>query len=356
MGEKSFFAEIHRELDAKMVPAGKYDLPLSYPGGTLAEHRHSCTGASIFDRSGVRRFQLAGKGTAGVLDGIFLRPVADMEIGKVRNNALLYENGTVAAVFTLCRMQEDDFMLMLWENVPEKAVKHLQKLSGTSTVINELSGAMAGLTLIGPECGNVLRGAGADKLPENGSWMMNCLRDEDGDELRCIVIHSDRFGQESYDICCNASYALEVYGAVYRIPPLAPAGNMAWESLRIERMVPAFGSEIGESVFPQECGLEKWVDLSRKFCGSDVLQKTADFLHTVAVTLERLPALPGSPVMTEDGDVAGVVTCGAFCPVAGTAQVMCRIRSDVQINAGMTLVCQVSGKNVAGKVAGFAEL
>ena len=36
---------VHRELGAKMVPFGGWDMPLSYPEGTLAEHRACRHGA-----------------------------------------------------------------------------------------------------------------------------------------------------------------------------------------------------------------------------------------------------------------------------------------------------------------------
>ena len=43
--------DVHRSLGAKLVPFGGWDMPLSYPLGTLAEHRACRTGATVFDAS-----------------------------------------------------------------------------------------------------------------------------------------------------------------------------------------------------------------------------------------------------------------------------------------------------------------
>ena len=120
MAEKSFFHEIHQELDAKLVPDGKYQLPLFYPGGAVAEHRHTLAGASLFDRSGTGCFQIAGKDAGKKLDKLFFRSSSALKVGSSMSNFMLTAQKTFAAVFTLNRMQEDDFMLLLDREVPDK--------------------------------------------------------------------------------------------------------------------------------------------------------------------------------------------------------------------------------------------
>src|SRR4051794_3392259 len=39
----------HRDLGAKMVPFGGWDMPVSYPSGTIAEHRACRSSAVAFD-------------------------------------------------------------------------------------------------------------------------------------------------------------------------------------------------------------------------------------------------------------------------------------------------------------------
>ena len=124
MAENTLFDEIHKELDAKMVPAGKWNMPLFYPGGTLAEHRNTFTGASLFDMTGVRAFQVAGENIGSKLDKLFMYD-SRLAVGAVRDNFLLHDDGTLAVSLTVCRMQENDFMLLVDRNTPDKECDYL---------------------------------------------------------------------------------------------------------------------------------------------------------------------------------------------------------------------------------------
>ena len=51
---------VHRALGARMVQFGGWDMPVSYPGGTLAEHA-ACGGTSaLFDVSHLGSFEFGG--------------------------------------------------------------------------------------------------------------------------------------------------------------------------------------------------------------------------------------------------------------------------------------------------------
>jgi aminomethyltransferase len=40
---------LHLELGAKMVPFAGYDMPVQYPTGVMAEHKHTRAAAGLFD-------------------------------------------------------------------------------------------------------------------------------------------------------------------------------------------------------------------------------------------------------------------------------------------------------------------
>ena len=347
MAEKGFFEAVHRELDAKMVPAGKWSLPLCYPGGSVAEHRHTRTRTSIFDRTGSRCFQISGSDAAKKLDSLFLYPVNSLAIGKVMDDLMLREDGTIGNFFTLCRMQQNDFLLLLDRNTAEKdAVLLVEKISKILD-IRELSQAMAVLTLCGKNCREVLMQAGAENIPANGSWQMITVKDDEGDEFRCIAVGHDRFGEAGIDLCFNCENAEELYGAIYRISGVEPAGMGAWESLRIESGIPALNSDIRPDMLPPECGLT--VDMSREFTGKTALAGLEKRFQLCLVKLDRHPASPGTVVELPGNIAAGVVTSSAFCPVAGCTQAICRMDADCGVKAGDKAACAVNGKVVVGE-------
>ena len=61
---------LHRELGAKMVPFAGYEMPVHYPAGILAEHRHTRTEAGLFDVSHMGQIRLRGPRSVAALEAL----------------------------------------------------------------------------------------------------------------------------------------------------------------------------------------------------------------------------------------------------------------------------------------------
>src|SRR3954452_2374203 len=70
--------DAHRALHAKMVPFGGWDMPLSYPSGTIAEHMACRSSAVAFDVSHLGTVRVTGP---GALDG--LQAALTNDLGKI---------------------------------------------------------------------------------------------------------------------------------------------------------------------------------------------------------------------------------------------------------------------------------
>ena len=88
---------LHLELGAKMTPFAGYDMPVSYPDGILAEHRHCRESAALFDVSHMGQLLLAGPDAAAAFETLVPVDVIDLGVGKQRyafftnaNGCLLY--------------------------------------------------------------------------------------------------------------------------------------------------------------------------------------------------------------------------------------------------------------------------
>ena len=332
MAENSFFHDVHLELEAKLVPSCGWKMPLFYHGGAVAEHRHTVSSASLFDMTGVGCFQLTGKGVGRVLDKIFLYPATSLAVGRTMENFLLYENGNFAAFFTLNRMQDEDFLLQLDRNTPAKERAYLvQTMENNGVSVRDISGAMAILALLGPEAENILKGAGAEVLPDKDEWKMITIRDDEDDEFRAIAVRHDRFGVAGFDLCVNPDNAVEFYGALYRINGVAPAGLNAWESLRLESGTVAVPSELHSGVTLAECGIGEDADANSRL---------------MMIESDRYAALAGSVVKNADTVAVGVITSGAYCPVAAKARMFCRIEKDAAESVSENVLITVNGRDI----------
>src|SRR3954464_4818022 len=73
---------LHLELGAKMVPFAGYEMPVNYPGGILAEHRHCRSAASLFDVSHMGQVRLVGPDAAKALESLVPVDIVDLAVGK----------------------------------------------------------------------------------------------------------------------------------------------------------------------------------------------------------------------------------------------------------------------------------
>src|SRR3954468_385922 len=79
----------HRALRAKMVPFGGWGMPLSYAGGTLAEHRACRHGAVAFDVSHLGTVRVQGAGALAALQGALTNDLTRVAPGRAQYTHLL---------------------------------------------------------------------------------------------------------------------------------------------------------------------------------------------------------------------------------------------------------------------------
>ena len=81
--------EAHVALDAKMVPFGGWEMPLSYPDGTLAEHAACRADAVVFDVSHLGTVRVTGPGALDALQWAFTNDLGRIEPGRAQYTHLL---------------------------------------------------------------------------------------------------------------------------------------------------------------------------------------------------------------------------------------------------------------------------
>ncbi|MGH9152320.1 MAG: glycine cleavage system aminomethyltransferase GcvT, partial [Acidimicrobiales bacterium] len=79
----------HRRLGARMVGFGGWEMPLSYPAGTLAEHRACRAAAVAFDVSHLGTVRVEGPGAPGHLNGVLTNDLGRIGPGRAQYTHLL---------------------------------------------------------------------------------------------------------------------------------------------------------------------------------------------------------------------------------------------------------------------------
>ena len=141
---------LHRRLGAKMVPFGGWEMPLSYPSGTVAEHLACRADAVAFDVSHLGTVRVTGPDARHRLQSTLTNDLGKIAPGRAQYTHLLDEAD--ASVL--------DDIIVWW--VDEERFDVMPNASNTAGVLDALGGEDVTATTGGD------RGAGSAGPPAPG--------------------------------------------------------------------------------------------------------------------------------------------------------------------------------------------
>lgn len=299
---------VHRELGAKLVPFGGWDMPLSYPSGTLAEHRACRSDAVVFDVSHLGTVRVSGPGALVHLQAALTNDLQKVGPGRAQYTHLLDESD--ASVL--------DDIIVWWVNDDRFDV--MPNASNTDGVVGAIGGvdvtaSRAVLAVQGPRARERL-GTIAPDAAAVGRFR---VIDAEVAGVACVVAGTGYTGEDGVELAVPAEAAATVWAAVASTG-VVPAGLGARDTLRLEAALPLHGHELGAGITPLQAGLG-WVvawDKPGGFRGRDAL--LAERERGVARRLRGLTVPGRRPPRAEqrvllDGQPIGELTSGNFSPV-----------------------------------------
>jgi aminomethyltransferase len=297
----------HKSLNAKMMEFGGWNMPLSYPSGTLAEH-HACrTSAAMFDVSHLGTVRVTSFDAVAVLQMQLSNDIFKIGRGRAQYTHLLNdEDGSVVDDIIVWWRDDDSFDVM-------------PNASNTDGVLEALGGEdvtqeRAIIALQGPTAREVLEKVS----PEAARTQRFAVFRAEILGARCVVSGTGYTGEEGFEIAVPADRALALWEALMNEGGI-PAGLGARDTLRLEAGLPLHGHELGPGITPLQANLE-WVVAWNKerFRGRKALEREkADGVkrHLVGLSIEgRRPAREGCAVSAVDGQPIGHITSGNFAP------------------------------------------
>jgi len=314
----------HRALGAKMVPFSGWEMPLSYPTGTLAEHRTCRTGAVAFDVSHLGTVRLTGADAYDRIQRNLTNDLGKIEPGRAQYTHLLDFDGSVL-----------DDIIVWWVGRNEFHV--MPNAANTGRVLDAVGGedvteARAVIAVQGPEARRWL----ADVLPEAAEVGRFRVAPVTWKGATCIVAGTGYTGEEGVEIAIPSAAAADLWEALLDAGIL-PAGLGARDTLRLEAGLPLHGHELGAGITPAQAGLD-WVVAWDKgdFRGRDALEaerkRGVERLLRGLEVEGRQPPRAGYQVLL-DGAVVGEVTSGNFSPTLGRGIALAFLPPDVEVGA-----------------------
>jgi aminomethyltransferase len=349
--------ELHLDLGARMVPFAGYSMPVQYPEGLIAEHRHTRESAGLFDVSHMGQLRLAGPDAAAAFESLMPVDVIGLAEGKQRYGLLLNNDGGIIDDLMFCNRGDDLFVIV---NGACKVgdIAHIRDRIGSRCDVMPMA-EHALLALQGPKAVDAL-GRLVPDVRRLVFMTGSRLRWQEAD---LFITRSGYTGEDGFEISVPASHAQPLARALLAQPEVKPAGLGARNSLRLEAGLCLYGNDIDTTTTPVEAALSWAIQKVRRSGGAraggfpgaanvlgqldgslPVLRKRAGL-----VALERVPVREHSELRDARGDRIGEVTSGLLGPTIGKPVAMAYV-PPATASPGARVTAIVRGKPVPMEV------
>jgi aminomethyltransferase len=320
-----------------MVPFGGWEMPLSYPWGTVAEHRACRESAVAFDVSHLGTVRVAGPTAFDHLQHSLSNDLRRISPGRAQYTHLLDDTGSVA-----------DDIIVLW--VDRERFDVMPNASNTSRVVSAIGGEdvtdeRAIIAVQGPQARTLLEAV----HPEAASVPRFAVTSFDWHGTPCLVAGTGYTGEDGVEFAVPGAQADELWAAVLAAG-ITPAGLGARDTLRLEAGLPLHGHELGPGITPLQAGLGWVVGWDKgDFIGRAALEEekaTGPARRLRGLVAEgRQPLRDGADVQV-NGRSVGRVTSGNFSPMRERGIGLALIDAEAQLLDGDAVTVVQRGREL----------
>ncbi|HSA82808.1 MAG TPA: glycine cleavage system aminomethyltransferase GcvT [Geminicoccaceae bacterium] len=311
--------DLHLELGGRMVDFAGWSLPVQYPAGIMAEHRHCRAAAALFDVSHMGQVMIRGAGAAAAFERLVPADVQGLAEGRLRYTLFTDEQGGVLDDLIVGQV-DDGLYVVVNAGCRDADLAHMRAALEPACAVEELTGR-ALLALQGPAAAAVMSRLAPAALEL--AFMQTAEMSVAG--LPARVARSGYTGEDGFEISLAARHAETLARRLLEQPEVAPAGLGARDSLRLEAGLCLYGHELTPATTPIEAQLG-WTIAKRRraeggFPGAAVIQEQLErdpHRKLVGIRPEgRAPAREGTSIQDPDGRPLGEITSGGFGPTVG---------------------------------------
>ena len=319
---------LHREMGARMVDFGGWDMPLHY-GSQLEEHHRVRRDCGMFDVSHMRAIDVRGAASRALLSYVLANNVARLrEPGKALYSCLLNSDAGVIDDLIVYFFTEDWFRLVVNAGTADKDYAWLsaQRDGSTKNVTLTPRLDLAIIALQGPNArGKVFQAIpGAQAAGEHLAYFSAAHCGE------TMVARTGYTGEDGFEIVLPAAQVVALWQKLHALG-VAAAGLGARDTLRLEAGMNLYGQDMDESTTPLESGLAWTVDMraQRDFIGKSALLSTPPARHALGLVLIDQGVMRSHQAVRTAHN-GGVITSGGFGPTLDRSIALARVPAAVQ--------------------------
>ncbi|WP_234567420.1 glycine cleavage system aminomethyltransferase GcvT [Rhodohalobacter sp. 614A] len=308
----------HKELGARLIDFGGFEMPVQY-AGIKQEHLAVRKHAGLFDVSHMGEFFISGPEALALIQKVTINDASVLTPGRAQYSAMCYENGGIIDDLLVYMLDEEQYMLVVNASNIEKDLDWIQSKNSMKADVQNRSDSIGLLALQGPKSVEILQ-----KLTSTKVASIPFYRFEKGSvagEDDIIISATGYTGEKGFELYMNTDQVdikkiwVEILQAGKEFN-LEPAGLGARDTLRLEMGYPLYGNDITRETNPLEARMGWLTKLQKEdFVGKESLleQKSNGIprkLMGFEVQEERKIPRSGYEIRDSYGSKIGFVTSG----------------------------------------------
>ena len=326
MLKRTIFNAAHREMGAKMVDFGGWDMPLHY-GSQIEEHHKVRRDVGMFDVAHMLVVDIEGSGARRFLQKMLANNIDKLQVtGKALYSCMLNDQGGVIDDLIVYFRRPDAFRLVVNAGTAEKDVAWLQKHHIEGVDITPRRDLVI-VAVQGPNA----RARVWQVIAESRAATESLAPFHAAEFNDYFIARTGYTGEEGFEIVLPVGKALGLWQDLNKAG-IAPIGLGARDTLRLEAGMNLYGQDMDETISPLEAGLAWTVDLKapREFIGKAALLSAPINRQLVGLLLLDKGVLRhGQKVLSLSG--SGEITSGGFSPTLNRSIALARLPKTVAV-------------------------
>ncbi len=331
MTKQTILNKTHRELGARMVDFGGWDMPVNY-GSQIDEHHEVRKAVGMFDVSHMTVVDVSGVQAKPFLQRLLANDVAKLtRQGKALYSCMLNETAGIIDDLIVYFLDDKNYRLVVNASTRDKDLAWIEQQAESFDVSIDERPGLAMIAVQGPKARQKvcpilperLGMSAAEIKPFSACWFGEWF-----------VGRTGYTGEDGFEIMLP-EYKAEGFWKQLLEVGVKPCGLGARDTLRLEAGMSLYGQDMDESKNPLESGLAwtvAWSPETRNFIGKSALEaikKQGDNEKFVGLLLQDKGVLRGhQQVVLEDGSV-GEITSGGYSPTMERSIALARVPKSI---------------------------
>jgi len=348
VGKRTPLFELHRQLGARIVDFGGWDMPVQYTS-QIDEHHAVRRTAGLFDVSHMCVVDLKGEHTRAFLARLLANDVNKLkQPGKALYSCMLKESGGVIDDLIVYFLTETFFRAVVNAGTRDKDLEWIREQAKDFEVKVTERTDLGMIAVQGPQA----REKVAQLLTAEGAKSALALQPFFGAEIDgWFIARTGYTGEDGFEIMLPARDTPRVWKDL-NAKGVVSCGLGARDTLRLEAGMNLYGNDMDEDTHPLESGLSWTVAFepaTRKFIGRESLEAIkakGSPRKLVGLLLEDRGVLRSHQKVVVGGIGEGEVTSGTFSPTLERSIAFARVPA----GAGGQVQVDIRGKLLNARV------